>query len=101
MKATVAELERLVGVIDAKIEAIGDLRVGDDNERWQARRERIAAAFADLERDEGAKIRDRWDGSRLRLAGITATSTSGPIGAMRNWRVAALKRIEKERADGR
>lgn len=49
---------------------------------------------ADLVEGHGAHVNDSWDGARVRLAGITSTSTSGVHGALTNWLRAAVARIE-------
>lgn len=45
-----------------------------------------------LARKVGARITDRWNGARVRINGIVATSTSGVEGALQNWLAAAGKR---------
>jgi hypothetical protein len=50
------------------------------------------------EQEEGAKIDNNpapAGGGRCRLAGVTATSTSGQQGAVRNWGQAARRAIRK------
>lgn len=42
----------------------------------------------------GARIKDDWNGARVRIQGVQATSTSGLIGALRNW----LAAVERKRA---
>ena len=43
-----------------------------------------------------ARIDDRpnWEASRVKIYGIQSTSTSGFIGALRNWCAAARKRLD-------
>lgn len=51
---------------------------------------------ARLEREEGMKltpIRNGAGGSTCRMAGITATSTSGDHGAVTNWANAARRKV--------
>ena len=38
--------------------------------------------------------RPSWEGSRVKIYGIQSTSTSGSIGALRNWCTAARKRLD-------
>lgn len=45
-----------------------------------------------LAADLNAGVTEKWDGARVRIAGITATSTSGLDGALHNWLTAARKR---------
>ena len=35
--------------------------------------------------EQGGAVRDDWNGARVRLHGISATSTTGVAGACRNW----------------
>lgn len=57
---------------------------------------RMAAAMKQLARNlgqqVGATVTDRFDGARVRIAGIASTSTSGLNGAFHNWLTAARKR---------
>lgn len=50
---------------------------------------RLAASLSDK---LGARCSDRWDGARVRINGVTSTSTMGLANALRNWLVAATKR---------
>lgn len=43
-----------------------------------------------------ARISDRWDGCRVRIAGITATCTAGMPGGFQNWITAARRKIEAQ-----
>lgn len=45
-----------------------------------------------------ADIRDIDNGVMVKLAGIRAHSTMGLIGALRNWQVAARRRLEERQA---
>ena len=40
----------------------------------------------------GARITERYDGARVRIDGIAATSTSGAAAALRNWLKKAKER---------
>lgn len=101
---TVANLQRLVELVDAKLKA-ADLEVGkfehnDVRSDWHMRHRVAMQRIADeLETDEGARFGDQpaHDHS-VRLAGIRSSSTSGLSGALRNWLAAARKRIEKAAA---
>lgn len=41
-----------------------------------------------------AKITDRWDGCKVSIAGIRASSTSGLHGALTNWIAAARRKLD-------
>lgn len=64
------------------------------NSGWWARRQsRLAVLAARLEGELGARVNDRWDGCRVRIAGLSASSTSGLEQALNNWIVAAGRRL--------
>lgn len=61
---------------------------------WHRRRaEETTATCERITAATGARFSERWDGARVRLDGIAASSTTGAAAALRNW----LKRA-KERA---
>lgn len=61
---------------------------------WHRRRQAETDAMIErLATETGARFSERYDGARVRLDGIAATSTSGAAAALRNW----LKKA-KERA---
>lgn len=61
----------------------------DDPQGWHARhRVEMANLVIRLE-PLGLRCNDRWDGARVRCAGVTASSTTGIAGALRNWLRAA------------
>lgn len=98
-------LERLIGTIDAKI-ALLDGDVGPwpglaDYEVYRAWRTRHEAGLtricSELEQEAGARFgRAGAHDHSIRIAGTRSTSTSGWLGALRNWQAAARRRIEKE-----
>jgi hypothetical protein len=57
------------------------------------RREAMNALAARLHEEVGAKIVDRYDGARCRIAGFASSSTGGVQGAIQNWLTAARKRV--------
>jgi len=61
----------------------------------EERRAAIQAAVQRLRDSTGGKIDDRpnWEASRVRIFGIQSTCTAGIEGALRNWLVAARKRL--------
>lgn len=89
------ELERAMieveGVIQGARVAIGP-RVDGDREWWDRHRAVMASAAAYLTAALDARITDRWDGCRVRIAGISATCTAGMAGALSNWLAAAQRR---------
>ena len=58
----------------------------------QRHRTQMEALAKRLTAQFGARCNDRWDGARVRLHGITSTSTTGIAGALRNWLRAAKNR---------
>lgn len=68
---------------------------GDDprsfHTRHRAAMEGLAAILAEK---VGARITSRWDGARVRIGGVSSTSTGGISGALHNWIVAAKKRVQ-------
>ena len=68
----------------------------DDPSGWHAKHRHAMDCLAiELKADAQARINDRWDGARVRIAGIAASSTSGLARALRNWLKAARKRIDQ------
>ena len=90
--ATITELQRLIRLVDEKVAALPEHNWRDDAST-RAYRGALAAIFRELEANEGAKTSDGSNGAVLRLGGIRATSTSGELGALQNWKRGAEKRI--------
>jgi hypothetical protein len=68
-------------------------RYSDDPSTWHRRHKDAMQALARrVEQDFAAKVTDRWDAARVRMMGITSTSTSGIGGAIHNWIAAAEKK---------
>ncbi|MCW5711291.1 hypothetical protein [Shinella sp.] len=86
------ELTRLASLIGEKISALPKC---DWRDEAAARAYRAAedALLEELEASEGLRFRKGYDGAAIRIAGISASSTSGKIGALQNWRRGAEKRI--------
>lgn len=99
----IANLQRLIDLIGAKLDGLPVLPSLDrSEERWQAMKHRTAAVdalMAELAAAEGAKIRPggSWETAMIKLAGISCTCTQGSEGVLRNWRVAARKKIDQLR----
>lgn len=65
----------------------------DDPTGYHARHHAAMKALSvNLARQTGATINDRWDGARVRILGITSSSTTGIAGALRNWLAAARRK---------
>lgn len=99
-KADGADLVRLVQVVEKKLVAIPPILVGD-RESWERHHKAASDALAELERDEGAKWRERYDGHQLSLAGVKTSCTAGAAGVLSNWLAAARRRITEGFFDGR
>lgn len=96
--SVIAELERLIGRIDALIATLPERGVEYDYDRWNAWRAAEEAAFDTFLADEGGKSRQRGgDAIYLRMAGVSSSSTWGRAQVMRNWQWAARRRIAKLR----
>ncbi len=66
----------------------------EDRARWQTKRREVMTALEHRLADQVlARINQQWSGSRVRIAGISASSTSGFSGALTNWLRAAEKRV--------
>ncbi|MCC7097299.1 MAG: hypothetical protein IT472_08980 [Thermomonas sp.] len=85
----VADLvERLIEEADQKVG-----KYHDAPDTWHARHNRAMVDIADqLTGGYAAIIRPSWDGARVRMLGIAASSTSGVRQALRNWVAAARRR---------
>lgn len=70
-----AELDRALGPLDYS-----------DISGWHRRRLAETTAMCErIAKATGARITERWDGARVRIAGMGATSTVGAAAALRNW----------------
>lgn len=63
-------------------------------ERREAYDRALAELVAALEK-RGAVIDRRHDGTRVRLGGVNAHSTTGVVGALRNWHGGAGRALDK------
>ncbi|MCJ8143836.1 hypothetical protein MKI84_13005 [Ancylobacter sp. A5.8] len=91
------ELLKLIHLLKDRSAAL-PAATGSDLASIQTRRDAILQLIGDLERGHGAKFNTRWNGATLVMAGIRATSTSGPAGAMQNWITAAYRELDRRRA---
>jgi hypothetical protein len=63
---------------------------------YQARRKATEALAQAIGRDlPKVKITERYDGARVSIAGIRASSTGGIDGALTNWIAAARRQLDK------
>lgn len=97
LKEALAEVERALKVAEVQIGP----READDREWWKRHRAVMDRVAENLSARLGARISDRWDGARVRLAGVTATCTAGLSGALQNWMRAAERKIRDAAAAGR
>lgn len=87
------ELRRLIGIVRSKLSEIPSFG-GSDNASWDTANSHREAVVTEIVAATGAVLlAAHWDGVSVKLAGIRATSTSGPQGALRNWATAAEKRL--------
>lgn len=93
LKAALATVEAAVKAAEAEQASIGP-RVDGDREWWTRHRAAMERCAEDLTASVGARINDRWDGCRVRIAGVSSTCTAGMAGALRNWTVAARRKLE-------
>lgn len=100
MAAPAIDLPVLIRKVDSLLHEIDEATgpfVAREASEWHARRraelERVAKILTET---HGAKLNSRWDGAAVKLAGIRSTSTSGLESALRNWREAARRKLEKE-----
>lgn len=97
-----AELERLIGIVEAKLAALPSLPPIGGSSDYLQRHEQLGAynraadqALAELASAEGGKVRDKGCDTSLRLGGFTASCTHGAAGAMHNWLTGAKRRLAK------
>lgn len=96
-----AELERLIGIMEAKLAALPVLAPTCATTDWKQRRDEAAdyhraaeAALAELSA-EGGKVRDAGNEIKLRLGGFSASCTHSAAGVMHNWLDGAKRRLAK------
>lgn len=78
------------GLADAEREAGS---YADDPDNFHARHRIAMEALAHrVIMQFGGRISTRWDGARVRIAGISSTSTGGLGGAFHNWLTAARRK---------
>lgn len=96
------DLKPLVAEVEAALVAArAEIGPGHDSESWRRRRAVMTACAQSLTEKFGARINDDWNGCRVRIAGISSTSTTGFEGAVCNWLAAARRRIDAASQEGR
>lgn len=85
-------LARLCRLIAEKRDAIPHYDYRNDASA-KAHKDAVQALVDELSATEGAVIKNSPQDSWIKLSGIRATSTSGVLGALANWRAAAQKKI--------
>ncbi|YBV97554.1 hypothetical protein M1D80_11940 [Phyllobacteriaceae bacterium JZ32] len=83
------ELQRLIAIIDRKLEETELIRKSQDWKHIHEAAERIAAELA---AETGAKFGRHYDAYTIKLAGIRSSCTSGIFGLLANWRAAARRK---------
>lgn len=83
-----APLPRMIRVVErelAKLErTLGPLDYADIS-GWHRRRAAETTAMCErISTATRARFHERWDGARVRIAGLSASSTSGAASALRN-----------------
>lgn len=88
-------LDQIIGVVAQQLH-YHEQKVGkyadDPATYYQRNRDAMRQLAHYLAGAVNARTTDRWDGARVRIAGITATSTSGVGQALRNWLTAARRK---------
>jgi hypothetical protein len=89
-----AEARKFYATFSAAVKAVPPYRspvlakTPEEHEAALAHEDARNAALYDLKATieaHGGKVEDRWDGARVRIFGLRATSTTGLEGACRNW----------------
>ena len=83
--------QRLVTMIDAALAQPN--KPGEED--WQGAKRKARALLETFQNEHGATFNAHYDGYALKIGGIRTSCTSGEAGLLRNWRAAALKRIEQ------
>jgi hypothetical protein len=88
-------LEEVEKAVAAAKEEIGRPEPGAGHDRaWFDRHRAVMTRVAaDLTERLGARITDRWDGAKVKIAGVSSTCTGGLGGALSNWVTAARRKL--------
>lgn len=92
LEAGIADLRASIAVLPGINARAGDLM--DQHRRHRSACQRLGEY---LTREHGARVAENHDCNRIRMHGITSTSTGGLIGAYHNWIAAAERKLAKEK----
>lgn len=95
LQHAIDQVEKAVAAAEAEIGP----REGAGLDWWDRHRDVMKRCGDDLTERLGARINDRWDGCRIRIAGVSSTCTAGMHGALKNWLRAAKARLDNQRAE--
>lgn len=100
MSASKNLLERLIQIIDEKVAAAPPFPKPYEREAAEIHHAAGVRILQELVNEEAATYNGGkpWDGSRLKLAGIKSSCTSGAFGLLSNWQAAAQRRIDEGKA---
>lgn len=91
-KVDPAQLSKLRGAVKAELDGLPKLSYEKRDQYDRAEK----AMLKRLEDGHGAKVDRRYDGTRVRMAGVTAHSTTGLVGALRNWIAGAERALDRQ-----
>lgn len=91
LKSALLKVERTLAAARAELDALG--LAPTDRAYWPGRRKIMDRCAAALTAELGARITDKYDGCRVRIAGLASSGTSGLQGALQNWITAARRRL--------
>lgn len=86
------DLEEIIETVEAMLEDAerGAGTYADDPASWHRRHRGLMFGVSDsLVAQFGARVTERFDGTKVSLGGVAASSTTGLAGALRNWLVRA------------
>ncbi len=88
-------LPPIIAAIEAELAQLPPYNWRSTAQEQMARKQAEAEALQRLRDKVGGTIDERpgWETSRVRIAGIQSTCTSGVEGALHNWCVAARRRL--------
>ncbi|MBB3386013.1 MULTISPECIES: hypothetical protein [unclassified Rhizobium] len=94
----IAELKRLIDVVEMQLCMVPDVKVGD-RDGWERRNAALRKMADYLTECEGARIALPFDAKGMKLGGVSTSCTAGLGGLFRNWLVAARRAIAKLESD--
>lgn len=90
LATALTEVEQALAMAEAEIGP----RADSDRSWWDRRKVIMDRCAASLTESLGASVNDQWDGCRVRIAGVAASSTMGFPQALRNWTAAVRRRLD-------